>query len=103
MVPGPPLQVQPVPPSGLFATQRPALVSQRWLAEQAAQAAPAIPHWPFDWLAYVTQVWPFAQAAHAAPPVPQVPALEVRHMPLVSQQPLGHEDALQTHAPPAHA
>ena len=48
-------------------------------------------------------VWPVAQAAHAAPPVPQVPALEVRHMPLASQQPLGQEVALQTHAPPAQA
>jgi hypothetical protein len=50
-------------------------VSQRWLAEQAAQAAPAIPHWPFDWLAYATQLVPL-------------------------QQPFGHEVALQTQAPP---
>jgi hypothetical protein len=35
----------------VVATQRPAVLSQRWLAEQAAHAAPAIPHWPFDWLA----------------------------------------------------
>jgi hypothetical protein len=33
------------------ATQRPWLLSQRWLAEQGAQVAPAMPHWPFDWLA----------------------------------------------------
>ena len=51
-----------------------------------------------------TQVWPVAQAAQAAPFVPQVPALEVRHWPVESQHPLGHEDALQTHLPvPSHA
>jgi hypothetical protein len=45
------------------------------------------------------QVWPVAHAAQAAPPVPQVAVLEVRHVPPASQQPFGHEDALQTHAP----
>ena len=51
------------------------MVSQRWLAEQAAHAAPEIPHWPFDWLALATQVVPL-------------------------QQPFGHEAALHTQAPP---
>ena len=51
MVLGPPLQLQPVPPSMPAVTQRPLLLSQRWLAEQAPHAAPAVPHWPFDWLA----------------------------------------------------
>ena len=51
MVPGPPLQVQPLPPSMTAATQRPLVLSQRWLAEHAAHAAPAVPHCPFDWLA----------------------------------------------------
>ena len=31
--------------------------------------------------------------------MPQVPALEVRHWPLESQQPFGHDVALQTHLP----
>jgi len=35
--------------------------------------------------------------------VPQVPVPEVRHWPLESQQPLGHEAALQTQAPLLHA
>ena len=40
-----------------------------------------------------------AQAAHALPPVPQVAVAGVRHWPLESQQPFGHEDGVQTHAP----
>jgi len=75
VVPGPLLHVQPLPPSMPAVAQRPLLVSQRWLAEQAAHVAPAMPHWPFDWLAYATHVVPL-------------------------QQPFGHEVALQTQAPP---
>ena len=36
---------------------------------------------------------------HAAPLVPQVAVAEVRHWPVESQQPFGHEAALQTQAP----
>jgi len=52
VLPGPPLQVQPVPPSmPLLATQRPVVVSQCWLDEQPAHVAPDIPHWLMVWLA----------------------------------------------------
>jgi hypothetical protein len=99
-------------------------VSQRWLAEQAPHAAPAIPHWLFDWLAVATQVVPLQQPfGHAvalqtqAPPVEQVvPPGQAVHAPpfvphvaanggawhwrLPSQQPPAQEEALQTHMPP---
>jgi hypothetical protein len=39
------------------------------------------------------------QAAHATPPVPQVAAADVWHLPLASQQPLGHVFASHTHLP----
>ena len=50
-------------------------------------------HMPFE------HVWPVAHAAHVAPPVPQVGFADVRHMPVESQQPFGHEVALHTQAP----
>jgi hypothetical protein len=105
------------------ATQRPLLLSQCWLAEQAAQAAPPMPHWPFDWLAYATQVVPLqqpfgqevalqtqappleqvvplGQAVHAPPFVPHVAADGGEwHCLLESQQPPAHDEALQTHMP----
>jgi hypothetical protein len=34
-----------------LARQRPIVPSQCWLAEHAPQAAPDVPHWPFDWFA----------------------------------------------------
>lgn len=46
---------------------------------------------------------PVPQTAQLAPPVPQVGLLEVWHLPPVSQQPFGHELALQTHLPPLQA
>jgi hypothetical protein len=42
-----------------------------------------------------------SQATHAAPPVPHAPLEGVVHV-LPLQQPLGHEVALHTHAPPTH-
>jgi hypothetical protein len=45
------------------------------------------------------QVVPVPQGVQATPPVPQVGVLDVWHLPLESQQPLGHDDALQTHLP----
>ncbi len=47
-----------------------------------------------------SQVWPSPQGAQAAPPFPQAVVVGVSHWPLESQQPFGHELALQTHAPP---
>jgi hypothetical protein len=106
-----------------IATQRPLLVSQRWLAEQAAHVAPAMPHWLFDWLPYAThvvplqqpfghdvalqthapaleQVVPLGQAAHAPPLMPHVCADPGEwHCLLLSQQPPAHDEALQAHAP----
>jgi len=35
----------------LFATQRPVAVSQCWLDEHPAHAAPDVPHWLIVWLA----------------------------------------------------
>jgi hypothetical protein len=101
-------------------------VSQRWLAEQAAQAAPVIPHWPFDWLAVATQLVPLQQpfghevALHThAPPAEQVvpPGQAVQEPPFIpqvaadggewhcrlpSQQPPAHDDELHAHMPFAH-
>ena len=45
------------------------------------------------------QLWPVAQAVQVLPPVPQVAFAAVRHWPPASQQPLGQDAALQTHAP----
>jgi hypothetical protein len=46
------------------------------------------------------QAWPLPHALQAAPPLPQVEFAEVRHWPLLSQQPLGHEVASQTQLAP---
>ena len=46
-----------------------------------------------------SQVWPSPQGLQAPPPFPQAAEVGVWHWPLESQQPEGHELALQTHAP----
>jgi hypothetical protein len=46
------------------------------------------------------QAWPVPHALQAAPPLPQVEFAEVRHWPLLSQQPFGHEVASQTQLVP---
>jgi hypothetical protein len=109
------------------ATQRPLVLSQCWLAEQDAHDAPAMPHWPFDWLAYATQAVPLQQPfGHEVELQPQVPVLVEQAVPLGQgaqlapafphwfmlwlayatqvvplQQPFGHDVALQTHLPVA--
>jgi hypothetical protein len=120
---GPAVQVQEPPPE--VVAHVPLLVLQLWLPEQAAQAAPPLPHRALVSLANGTQVVPLqqplahelalqahlpdaqvvpvAQAAQAAPAVPQVALLEVWQWPFASQHPLGQEVALQTHLPPLQA
>ena len=43
------------------------------------------------------------QLTHAAPPVPHVESPLVSHCPALVQQPLAHDDALQTQTPPTHS
>jgi hypothetical protein len=52
-------------------------------------------------LAHVRPVW--VQSMQAAPPVPHVVFPETSHTPVLVQQPLGHDDALQTHTPARHS
>jgi hypothetical protein len=104
----------PVPQAHAPAAQRSAFVGS-----QAPHAPPAGPHaevpvvathvLPWQHPAHVaaqpaqlppTQASPAAQAWHAPPLVPQAALLGVVQVPLASQQPVGHEVASQTHAPP---
>jgi hypothetical protein len=110
---------QPVHPDDVLHTQAPLL--QASPVPHPAQAAPPLPQLVADSLAVATQVFPLqhpahpddvlhtqapalhvcpvAHATHAMPPVPHEPFAEVWHLPELSQQPLGHEVASQTHAP----
>jgi hypothetical protein len=75
------------------------------LQEPEAQCSPD-GHWPPTphEQAPEAHVVPLAeQLTHAAPPVPQVPSALVWHCPVLEQQPLAHDEALQTHTPPRHS
>jgi hypothetical protein len=63
----------------------------------APQAAPA-PHWQVPAAEQLSAV-DGSQATQLLPPEPQVAALAVTQTPL-AQQPVGHDCALHTHAPP---
>jgi hypothetical protein len=92
----------------------------------APQTAPAAPHAPGDWPAYIrhvplawqqplghdagvqahlpvaSQVWPVTHGAQALPWLPQAWSLAGSHRPPVVQQPL-HEARSHAHAPAVHA
>jgi hypothetical protein len=103
-------------------THVPLVLLHSWPDEQAAHAAPLLPHDAFDSLESAThvpelqqpeqdvppqehtpleQLLPEPHAEHAAPPVPHdelVCELYGTHV-LPLQQPFGHEVASQTHVP----
>jgi hypothetical protein len=77
------------------------------LVSVVMQLFPLQQPWPHELESHLhaplTHSWPVAQIAHATPPVPHVPFPEAWQRPLLSQQPLGHEVASQTHLPaPLH-
>jgi hypothetical protein len=86
------VQVPPLAPQLVFE----GVVTQAPFEQQPVQLPPPQLQAP------LLQAWPEPQVPQAAPLVPQAPVLcaeGATHLPVVSQQPFGHEAGVQVQAP----